>query len=535
MAGMKSRLISFILLVYFSKLIGGELVKNSASQNGTFLDSFEPVAFRSLFSRRPQQFLRRISDSSSENLLVQMPLGLNCTADDNGAKGYCVDLGQTASRCYDRDVVDSADCDPATHVCCTERRAITVDDVPCGLLGLSIRSPRRPRLPNDPMVNEVCWMASLMGILKSNGMNQHVCDAVIFNSTHVMTPAECLLRVKKDLAKYKRVLAMVGKPVHVFRQSLDFSQPRCGQEYAVLIGGEVFRADGAMLGRITKKGYVFLQVDGNILKDRCTCRVCLPTYGDLAGLTTSSRCYASGFVPTDSGERKKGVKDRSSALLTLDTFRTNLVSPSACRILLAPQKLQEEQTEKIISTLLCSVAPTLGYGRCLGVMGDGLTCVGEHGHHFLVGLSIQPQDCYSAPRLFRNVIGCHDGIDDPDMACPLPQLTPPGFGTCGSPGSNHTDPFGLAFQTSMGKAQRALNVGRRMQMVSSFPVSDAALMGRSAFAESQISNPGLHFQYDALAICWEVAVVDPSRGHCSGALISSRHVLTAAHCLTELV
>jgi Trypsin len=73
-----------------------------------------------------------------------------------------------------------------------------------------------------------------------------------------------------------------------------------------------------------------------------------------------------------------------------------------------------------------------------------------------------------------------------------------------------------------------------MQMLSSFPVSDKALLGRSGFAASEISQPGLHLIQEAqLDICWEVAVSNPEKGHCSGVLLTSQHVLTAAHCVTE--
>ena len=177
-------------------------------------------------------------------------------------------------------------------MCCTERRAITVDDTTCGILGPSIRSPRRLRLPSDPMADQVCWMASLKGTSKSSGIDQHICDAVIVNSSYIMTPSECLLKLKKDLGKFKRVMALIGRPVDVFRQSLDFSQPRCGQEYTVNI--EALSRDN-----VVRHGYGFLEVDGKILKDRCTCRVCLPSSNDLESLTTSSRCFASGFIPVD--------------------------------------------------------------------------------------------------------------------------------------------------------------------------------------------------------------------------------------------
>ena len=75
-----------------------------------------------------------------------------------------------------------------------------------------------------------------------------------------------------------------------------------------------------------------------------------------------------------------------------------------------------------------------------------------------------------------------------------------------------------------------------MQMLSSFPVADAVL-GRSGsdFGNSETFQPGLHVSHDpeGLDICWTVAVFNPNKGHCSGVLLSSRFVLTAAHCATE--
>lgn len=161
---------------------------------------------------------------------------------------------------------------------------------------------------------------------------------------------------------------------------------------------------------------------------------------------------------------------------------------------------------------------------------------GYEEQQYLIGLAVQPVDCYSAPRLFRNIAGCSDTLNDTVSACILPSISLAGENQCGRPKTdNAVDPFGLAFQTQEGTAKRALNIGRRMQMLSLFPVTDSALMGRSGFGGSEISQPGLHKSRSPPDICWEVAVFNPVKGHCSGVLLTNRHVLTAAHCVTEYV
>lgn len=143
-------------------------------------------------------------------------------------------------------------------------------------------------------VSFVRFLQAFISILRTTGDREYICDAVIFNSTHLLTPSECALKLKKSSSSQtKRVFVTIGKPVNELRQSLDFSQTRCGQEYQVDVS--MFQSD-AILGTLVRKGFALFRIEGQIQKDHCTCRVCLPTEYDRERLTTSSSCYVSGFV-----------------------------------------------------------------------------------------------------------------------------------------------------------------------------------------------------------------------------------------------
>ncbi|OQV25895.1 hypothetical protein BV898_00039 [Hypsibius exemplaris] len=447
--------------------------------------------------------------------------------------GTCVDIGDVNTECWDKEMEEEPrDCLKKLQVCCAETTVkMSLDEMACGTVGSSIRSPRRLRPLTDAVTKDICWMASL-SILRTTGERNYMSDAVIFNSSHILFPMEGVMRLRKELTTTaKRVILTIGKPVYELRQSLDFSQARCGQEYSIAMEDVL---SNSLLATLVHKGYALLPIhQGRILPDPCTCRVCLPTQDDLFRLTTSSICYVSGFVNTASGKGKK-----SSTSLDLLVYKTNLISVQMCSKLLEPQRLPSVQMATIVSKLICGISPDVS-GYCIGGIGGSLTCTGDYDQqkHFLIGLSVQPVDCYSAPRLFRNIVGCYDSLGEISTTCALPRISLAGRSNCGRPKTNATaDLFGLAFQTASGNSQRALNVARRMQMQSTFPVSDNS-MGRSEseFGNSEISNPGLHSVHNSMGldICWAVAIFNPSKGHCSGVLMSARHILTAAHCATE--
>jgi hypothetical protein len=177
----------------------------------------------------------------------------------------------------------------------------------------------------------VLYLQAFLSILKNSGNREYICDAVIINSTHVLTPSECVIRLRKDASTTKKVIVTIGKPVNELRQSLDFSQARCGQEYSMDLSS-LFISD-SMLITLVRKGYALFRVRGQIRQDLCTCRVCLPTEDDFHRLTTSSNCYVSGFL--DNGTLKT-----ESALCRSNTFSIHFFHRNICR--------KQSQRQKII-------------------------------------------------------------------------------------------------------------------------------------------------------------------------------------------
>ena len=94
----------------------------------------------------------------------------------------------------------------------------------------------------------------------------------------------------KDL---KRVLVRIGNPSSNFRTTADWSRQRCGQEHPT---ERFWPISDEVLGMLATKGFMLIRIIGTILKDRCTCRVCLPTKEDLSAFDVKSRCYISGLM-----------------------------------------------------------------------------------------------------------------------------------------------------------------------------------------------------------------------------------------------
>lgn len=90
----------------------------------------------------------------------------------------------------------------------------------------------------------------------------------------------------------------------------------------------------------------------------------------------------------------------------------------------------------------------------------------------------------------------------------------------------------LHSQTARGSRLRHQRTARRMQDVSGAFLPAAVQTGPSEFSATETPKRARDVIQNS-SVCWAVAVYDTAKGHCSGILVTSQHVLTAAHCVTE--